>query len=262
MKRTFVALGLMAVVSTRLSAELKYTMHMEVKKGDAAAAQGSNPMLGMMGDAMMKQLVPEGVADIVYLIGEKGARIEFTQAAMGQAAGTINLTRPDGTLIVMNPKEKTYWKTTSQATVAAMQAAGVATPEVTAKRTGHFETVAGVKCEVVAFDWKMALPIPEAARASLPPDFPTTLTMTGDSCTTTDQYQKYADLATKSASAMMAAMGFDKIAQGGLVLRQTMQMMGFEMRSSVTQIGEEVAAETAFEIPADYKEVPMPTAGR
>jgi hypothetical protein len=262
MKRMFVALGLVALVSARLSAELKYTMHMEMKKGDPAAAQGSNPMVGMMGDAMMKQLVPEGAADIVYLIGENGARIEFTQAAMGQAAGTINLTRPDGTLIVMNPKEKTYWKTTSQATLAAMQAAGVATPEVTAKRTGQFETVAGVKCEVVAFDWKMPLPIPEAARASLPPDFPTTLTMTGDSCTTTDQYQKYADIATKSASAVMAAMGFDKIAQGGLVLRQTMQMLGFEMRSSVTQIGEEAAPEAAFEVPADYKEVPMPGVGK
>lgn len=262
MKRMVVVLGLVALVSARLSAELKYTMHMEMKKGDPAAAQGTNPMLAMMGDAIMKQLVPEGAADIVYLIGEKGARIEFMQAAMGQAAGTINLARPDGTLIVMNPKEKTYWKTTSEATLAGMQGAGVATPEVTAKRTGQFETVAGVKCEVVTFDWKMPLPIPEAARKSLPPDFPTTLTMTGDSCTTTDQYQNYADIAAKSARSVMAAMGFDKIAQGGLVLRQTMQMMGYEMRSSATQIGEETAPETAFEIPADYKEVPKPGASK
>jgi hypothetical protein len=57
----------------------------------------------------------------------------------------------------------------------------------------------------------------------------------------------------------MAAMGFDKIAQGGLVLRQNMRMMGSEMRSAVTQIAEEAAPETAFEIPADYKEVPIPT---
>jgi hypothetical protein len=262
MKRMFVALGLVALVSARLSAELKYTMHMEMKKGDPAAAQGNNPLLGMMGDAMMKQLVPEGAADIVYLIGEKGTRIEFLQAAMGQAAGTINLVRPDGTLIVMNPKEKTYWQTTSQAASAAMQAAGVVPPEVTATRTGKFDAVAGVKCEVIAFDWKMALPIPEAARASLPPDFPTALTMKGDSCTTTDQYQKYAAIAAKSVNTMVAAMGFDKIAQGGIVLRQTMLMMGFEMRSGVTQIGEEAAAETLFEIPADYKEVPMPGPGK
>ena len=116
--------------------------------------------------------------------------------------------------------------------------------------------------EVITFDWKMALPIPEAARNSLPPDFPTTMAMTGDSCTTTDQFQKYADIVAKSANALMSAMGFDKIAQGGLVLRQTLQMMGFEMRSEVTQIGEEPAPPNAFDIPADFKEVPMPGPGR
>jgi hypothetical protein len=59
---------------------------------------------------------------------------------------------------------------------------------------------------------------------------------------------------------MMTVMGFDKIAQGGLILRQTMSMMGMEMRSTVTQISEEAAPEGAFDIPADYKEVPMPGA--
>jgi hypothetical protein len=165
-------------------------------------------------------------------------------------------------LIVMNPTAKTYWKTTSQASMAAMQAAGMPTPEVTAKRTGQFETVAGVKCEVIVFDWKMALPIPEAARASLPPDFPSAVTMTGDSCTASEQYQKYAEISAKSVGAMLAAMGFDKIAQGGLVLRQSMSMAGSEMRSSVTQISEEPAPPAAFEIPADFKEVPMPTGGK
>jgi hypothetical protein len=115
---------------------------------------------------------------------------------------------------------------------------------------------------VVTFDWKMALPIPEEARKTLPPDFPGTLAMTGDSCVTTEAYKQYAEVVNKGANAMMAAMGFDKIAQGGIALRQTLQMMGFEMRTTVTQIGEEAAPEHAFEIPADYKEVPMPGGGR
>ncbi len=76
------------------------------------------------------------------------------------------------------------------------------------------------------------------------------------------QYQKYADMVAKGANVMMSAMGFDKIAQGGLVLRQTLQMMGFQLDSAVTQIGEEAAPPNAFEIPADFKEVPMPGAGR
>ena len=143
-----------------------------------------------------------------------------------------------------------------------MKTAGIPTPEVTAKRTGQFDTVAGTKCEVITFDWKMNLPVPESARANLPPDFPMTLTMTGDSCTTMDQYQKYAEIVAKGANAMMSAMGFDKIAQGGLVLRQKMLLMGYQMKSTVTQIAEEAAPPNAFEIPADYKEVPMPGAGK
>jgi uncharacterized protein DUF4412 len=258
----FLAICLSAAATVPLSADLKYTTHMQIEKAATATDQPVNPMLGMMADAVMKQMVPGGEADVVYLVGDKGARIEYMQAAMGQSAGTITLFSPDGTLAFLNPNEKTYWKTTVQAALDGMKTAGIPTPEVTAKRTGQFDTVAGTKCEVITFDWKMNLPVPESARASLPPDFPMTLTMAGDSCTTTDQYQKYAAIVAKGANAMMSAMGFDKIAQGGLVLRQTMLLMGYQMKSTVTQIGEEAAPANAFEIPADYKEVPMPGAGK
>ena len=262
MRKFVIAACLSAVMTVPLSADLRYTAHMQVGKSAAPTDQPTNPMIGMMADAVMKQMVPGGEADVVYLVSEKGARIEYMQAAMGQAAGTVTLFSPDGTLAVLNPNEKTYWKTTVQAALEGMKSSGVPTPDVTAKRTGQFETVAGIKCEVITFDWKMNLPLPEAARASLPPDFPTTLNMTGDGCTTTDQYQKYAEIVAKGANAMMSAMGFDKIAQGGLVLRQKMLLMGYEMKSTVTQIAEETAPAGAFEIPADYKEVPMPGAGK
>jgi hypothetical protein len=261
MKDIVLAMCLAIVVTVPLRADLKYTTHMEIKKAEKAPEQPANPMLGMMADAVMKQMVPGGEADVMYLVSEKGARIEYLQSAMGQPAGTITIFSPDGTLSVLNPKEKTYWKTSVQSALEGVRTAGL-TPEVTAKRTGQFETVAATKCEVVTFEWKMNLPIPDAARSSLPPDFPKTLNMTGDACTASDQYQKYAEIVARGANAMMSAMGFDKIAQGGLVLRQRMQLMGFEMRSAVTQIGEEAAPADAFVIPADYKEVPMPTPGK
>lgn len=255
MRKALTALFLVAVVSAPLRAELKYTMRMEMKKSDNAAAN-TNPMLGMMGEQMMKQMLPNGNTEIVYIVGDKGTRMEFAQAAMGQAAGAVNIAKPDGTMYVVDTQNKTYWKTTAQAAADAMKASGLA-PEVTARKTGQTDTVAGVKCEIVTFDWKMALPIPEAARASLPPDFPTTLTMTGDSCTT-DQYSKYAEMVGRGTGGMLAAMGFEKLAQGGLIVRQTMLMMGFEMKSFVTSIGEVTVDPTLFEIPADYKEVPAP----
>jgi len=262
MKNLLLGAGVAALVTVPLSADLKYTTHMQIEKSATSTEKPPNPVLGMMADGLLKQMVPGGAADIVYLVGDKGVRIEFMQPAMGQAAGTIELVTADGTMAFLNPQQKTYWKTTVQAALDGMHAAGVTSPEVTAKRTGQFETVAGTKCEVVTFDWKMNLPIPESARASLPPDFPKALTMTGDGCTTTDQYLKYAEVVAKGANAMMTAMGFDKIAQGGLVLRQKMDLMGYQMLSAVTQIGEEAAPPNAFEIPADYKEVPMPGPGR
>jgi len=256
-KKLLATLVIAASLCAPLRADLKYTTHMETKK-TAAPAQPMNPMIGIMGDAVMKQMVPDGAADLVYLISDKGARVEYLQAAMGLPAGTINLITLDGTIAVLNPKEKTYWKTTTTETLDKMKAAGMPTPDVAVKRTGQFDTVAGAKCEVVTFDWKMALPIPEGARATLPPDFPSTIAMTGDSCVTTDAYKQYADVINKGANVMMAAMGFDKMNQGGIALRQTLSMSGMEMRITVTQIGEEAAPEHAFEIPADYKEVPMP----
>src|SRR5262245_32152361 len=102
---------------------------MEVKK-TAALPQGTNPMLGILGDAVMKQMVPEGAADIDYLVGAKGARLEFRQSAMGLPAGTITLMTENGSMAVLNPQEKTYWKTSVQATLDNMKAAGVAVPEI------------------------------------------------------------------------------------------------------------------------------------
>jgi len=256
MRKALTALVLVAVASAPLRAELKYTMRMEMKKSDTAPAP-ANQMVAMMGEQMMKQMLPNGGTEIIYVIGEKGTRLEYTQAAMGQAAGAVNIVKPDGMVYVLDPANKTYWKTTSDRTAEQMKAAGM-TPEVAVKKTGQTETVAGLKCDVVAFDWKMALPIPEQARASLPPDFPTALTMSGDSCTT-NAYAKYTEMIVRGAGGVMTAMGLDKLAQGGLILRQTMLMMGYEMKTLVTQIGEESADAALFEIPAEYKEVPAPT---
>jgi hypothetical protein len=260
MKKILVALCLVASVAVPLRADLKYTLHVEVKKTEVPKGQPLHPMIAMMGDSMIKEMLPAGGADIVYSIGEKGSRVEYLQPAMGQAAGTVSVALPDGTVLMLNPKAQTYWKTTSQAPAAMMKASGMA-PTSTVKRTGEFETVAGLKCELVTFDWKMDLPIPEAARASLPPDFPKALSMNGDTCMTTDQFKKYADLAAKSQLGdMLSALGLKEAMQGGIPLRQRMRFGGVELQSLVTSIAEEDVPASAFEIPAGYKEVPAPGA--
>jgi hypothetical protein len=256
-KRLIVAVLLVVCVSAPLSAELKYTLHLEMKKSESATPP-ANPMLAMMGEAVGQQLLPNGATDVVYIIGEKGTRTEFTKAAMGQPEGTVTLALPDGTMAVMNPKEQTYWKTTMDAASGALQAAGFK-PTANSKRTGEFATVAGVRCERVLVDLKMDLPIPEAMRASLPPGFPTSLSMDGESCVTTDQFQKYGELSAKNKVVdFLTAIGLDKLAQGGIVLRQALRLSNVEMESVVTAIGEEDVPAALFTIPAEYKEVPSP----
>lgn len=258
MKKVFVALCLVGSASASLHADLKYKLHIEIKKTEAPPSQPLNPMIAMMGDSMIKEMLPAGAADLIYSIGEKGSRVEYLQPAMGQAAGTISISQPDGTILMLNPKDQTYWKTTTQATTAMMKASGLA-PTSTVKRSGQFDTIAELKCEIVTFDWKMDLPIPEAARASLPPDFPKTLVLNGDTCMTTDQFKKYADMAAKSQlSDMMSSLGLKEAMTGGIPLRQRMRFGGVELQSLVTSIGEEDVPASAFEVPAGYKEVPGP----
>jgi len=244
-----------SVVAAPLRAELRYTMRMETSKSESAPP-APNPMMAMMAEQMMKQMLPNGASEMTYIIGDKGARMEFTQAAMGQAAGSVNIAKPDGTVYVLDPQNKTYWKGTIDAAAAQMKAAGIA-PQVTANKTGNSETIAGLKCDVVTFEWKMPLPIPEQARASLPPDFPSELKMNGDSCTTSE-YAKYAAMVRRGSGGMMTAMGLDKVAQGGIIIRQTLQMLGYEMKSVETKIAEESVDASLFDVPADYKEVPPP----
>lgn len=258
MKKVCVALCFALLVSSRVSAELKYTMRTEVQKSEAPATPAPNPMLAMMGDAMTRQLLPEGNAVMTYIVGEKGARVEFVNAAMGQAAGSVTIVQPDGTAVTLNPKDLTYSKVSLQGAAAAMQASGMK-PEVTVTPTGESETVAGVKCDRTTFTMKMALPIPESARATLGPDFPSSLDMSGDTCAATDQFKKYTELVAKTQmSGMLAAMGLDKMMPTGIVLRQAIRLGGVEIRSVVTEIAEAEVPATSFEIPAGYKEVPPP----
>ncbi len=259
MRTVLAACGFLLLVSATADAELKFTLHTELQKSAAASAPAANPLLTMMGEAMTRQVLPEGNATMTYVIGEKGTRVEFVNAAMGQAAGTVSLMQPDGTAIVMNPKDQTYWKMALPAAGSALQAAGI-TPVVQQTRTGEVETVAGAKCERSTFTMKVDLPVPEAARKSLGTDFPSSIDIAGDTCAATDQFQSYAAMASKTqATGLLAAMGLDKLGTAGIVLRQTIRLGGVELRSVVTEIAEQPDAPEQFEIPSGYKEIPAPT---
>src|SRR4026207_329135 len=102
MRKFVIAAGLSTLMIVPLSADLKYTQHMQIQKSATATDQPANPMLGMMADAVMKQMVPGGEADVVYLVGEKRTRSEYLQHPMRQCGGGGQGPRPGSVLAVLN----------------------------------------------------------------------------------------------------------------------------------------------------------------
>lgn len=260
--RAMVAALLLLCSAAPVSPGLKYTMHVELKKLEPTAGQTVNPLISMIGDNMIKELLPGGAADLIYVIGEKGTRVEYMQAAMGQPAGTAALSLADGTMVGLNTKDQTFWRMTSVGAADAMKAAGVS-PDVTLTRTGQFLTMAGVRCERVTFDMKMDLPIPDAIRASLPPDFPKSLALAGETCLASEPYQKYAEMAAKrKVRDFMSELDMGKVLQGSLPMRHTLTFGLIQLDQVITAIAEEEVPASMFEIPAGYKEIPVPPPAR
>src|SRR5262245_986859 len=103
---------LTVVVAAPLRADLKYTTHTEIKASTApAGAPAANPLVTMLAAQFTKQMLPNGAADTVYLISEKGVRTEYVKGGMNmETEGTVTLLFANGDFVHLNPQEKTYWK--------------------------------------------------------------------------------------------------------------------------------------------------------
>jgi hypothetical protein len=248
----FTAALLIAVAVSPAAADLRYTTHIETRKVESA--QPIDPMMGMIG-AMMASRFPTG--DMKMTVGEAGIRVEFVNALGPVPAGGVMLIR-DGSTVILNPVERTYWMT-GRITPAIPASS---TPTVTAKRTGEFETLAGVRTERVAFGLSMPLPLP--AGIQLPAGFPTTFSMDGDMWVA-DQFKAYAASLNAIANTLFPGMGIGGLAQDGLVVKQITRSPMFggnELVFTVADVMETPAAAEVFQIPEGFKEVPAPTGPR
>ena len=243
-----IAALLFAIAASPAAAELRYTTHIETRK--AEAAQPVDPMMGMIG-AMLASRFPSG--DMKMTVGDAGTRVEFVNALGPVPAGGVMLMRT-GSTVILNPVERTYWSARAPAPLIP----GSTAPAVTTKRTGEFETVAGLRTERVAFGLSMNLPLP--AGVQLPPGFPTTFSMDGDMWVA-DQFKVYASSLNAIANTLFPGIGIGGLAQEGLVVRQVTRSPMFggnEMVFSVSDVLEGPVTADLFQVPADYKEVPMP----
>jgi hypothetical protein len=261
MRRLCVALLLVAGVGAPLRADLKYASRSEMKPSTEIDASPLNPLLAMIGGQLVQQMLPNGPADTMYIVSEKGVRTEYVKGGMnGQAEGTVTLLRDDGDFIVMTPKDKTYWKTSVEALASMMQTSGIQ-PQVTTKATDDVATIVGVRAKRTTFELRIDLPIPEQARALLPPGMPTSLGMSGEVWAAQSPFDKYLAMVAKNNQALAGALGIGKAMQGGIPMRTIVRsplFNGQQLETAVTTIGEQSVPASLFEIPADYKEVASP----
>lgn len=274
MSRRFVAFVVMlvAVVSAPLSAELRFTT-----KITARAVPGAPPPSGLlagMGD-MVGQVIneqfggPEGVESVTTVHEDGRMRVEYAKAFSGMPAGTVVLTRADGTSVGYDTAARTWWKMPDPQDDPDMAAAmAQLKPEITSKRTGEFVTITGLRAERVALRMRIPIPMPDGVDLSqVPPELlamiPKELVVEGDNWVST-AFSKYmkADLSPISTGPL-AQLGFDKAVEGveGFPVRSVMRTsapVAIEIETLVTRVGEEAVAASVFDLPAGLREIPFP----
>lgn len=238
-----------------LSADLRYTMTVVARPSSVAPTAPANPILGIIGPIVVNTIAPSGGVQVTTIIGERGSRFEYDKAYTIIPAGGAMIVTPDGTITVLNPAERTYWK---MAKLAGLGANAIP-PVVKVAPTGTFDTIAGVRAERATIDIRVPLPLPPGTQM---PGLPSEVTVTGETWLA-EQYKKYAAMSA-GVTSMMGSLGPDALSTAGFPMRSIMRSEIFgtqEIESLVTSISETPAPAGVFDIPAGFKEVPPPTLG-
>jgi hypothetical protein len=188
-------------------------------------------------------------------LGDKGTRVDYPRAYTIVPAGGSTLMRPDGSMVVLNPTARTYWKM-ARPDLSAMGALG--TPKVTVTRTGEFGTIAGVRAERANIE--LHLPMPALPGTALPDGVPSEIVLVGEMWVSS-QYKSYTKLAAGTLGGINA-LGIETLAAEGFMMRSVLRgdMFGDqEIESIVTAVGEITAPSALFEIPPGFTEVPAPS---
>lgn len=251
-KKLIVSLGLTLLAIAPLRADVTYTLHMEVR----AAKGGATDPLSQMAGGMLSQMFPAGGIDQVVMSSDRGSRSEQKQAFATVKAGAVTLIRPDGSMVMMDPSTKTYWKQPAMSAAVTEALAG-AKPAVKVTKRGEFETINGMKAEHLTLVMTMSLPGLDPAQ--LPPGMSPDLSMTYD-VWLTDAVKTSGGTASLSAS-MMKQFGMGDVRElndGRLMLKGVMSMFGIEIVMTASGLTSESVPAAMFDVPADYKEVPNP----
>jgi len=252
------SLVLVAVMATPPAAGLTYSIHQEVRQG-AAASQ--DPMASLVGPAIM-QMYPPGGLDQSVSVADRGMRVEQKQVFGGAPAGAVTLTRPDGTAVVMDPAAKTFWKQPTAAAAAEMMQQLGLKPEIKVTKTGQFETIEGMRAELVSVTVGMSMPGADPAQVS-----PGLGQMSmGLDLWVTDAIKSPVGTAAMSDAllakfAMADIKGLKDLNDGRFMLKQVMKMFGLEIVTTVKNISKADVPDALLEVPKDFREITPPGGG-
>lgn len=250
LKRCLCLAGVVLALTAPLGAELRYTMKIESQKNTEPVTTASNPLMAMIAGLLSSTLAPAGGLEITVTMGEQGSRVEYDKAYLVVPAGGVTLVRPDGSMVVLDPASKTYWR-------MARPDLSMVKPEVSVTRTGQKSTFAGVEAERATLAIKVPLPLP--AGSQVPPGLPTEFVVNGEAWIA-DQYKNYAKMSAGLAG--LISLGLEKLASEGLPMKSVLrgEMFGDQqIESVITSIGEVTLPPGSYEIPAGFTEVPAPT---
>ncbi len=256
-RNALAALVLAAVVVAPLHAELKYTMRIQAHPSSdpAPAPAPANALLSAIGPMLVQTLAPAGGTEFTVTVGERGTRVDYPQAYTIVPAGGATLMRPDGSMVVLNPADKTYWRMGKPDLSAIMKGSGG--PQVTVHWTGEYATVAGLRSQRAVVSVQVPLPVP--AGMAMPAGVPAVMAISGD-VWLTDQYRTYAKITAGLVGA--SGLGLEKLAADGFLTRSVLRGEVFgdqEIESVVTNVAEVTVPASTFDVPAGYTEVPPPS---
>ena len=254
MRRSVIAALVFSCSVATAWADLRYTMTTTVRPSAVPSTQPVNPMFGVLGPILVSMIAPGGAVEMRAIVSDRGSRYEFDKPYTIVPAGGAMIVMADGSVIVLNPAEKTYWRTPRPAGAPP----SVPAPTVKIDRTSAFEEIAGVRAERATID--VRLPVPVSPGMAMP-GMPAEISVTGEAWLA-DQYKKY--VTTSSLSALMGSATANPFANAGFPMRSVMRsdlFAGQQIESVVTNISEAPAPEGAFDVPAGFTEVAPPRMG-
>jgi hypothetical protein len=238
-----------------LLAQLKFTLHTELKRIQGAPANDWSALVAQLGG----RVVPPGGVDHVVSVNDKAMRMEQMHDFAGMTAGTVTLFR-DGQQFGMDPPRKTFWKT-RVFSEAELKEIAAGQPDVKVTRTGEFETIDGMRAQRVTT--VIVLKMPGEAMGSNIAGLPAEPALTFDAWVT-DAVALPAGFVPLVDRSLLAELGIAQVnnfTDNKFLLRAVARLNlvpDFEIVMTVRDLSKDPVPGSLFEIPAGFREIAPP----